>query len=108
MTSFVPFNRDHGSHIWHARIGRVKLKEIQNVVSIGIPSEADIPASRVLGGAFDANLSAVVVMGWDQDGELYFASSMADGGTVLWLAENMKASLMGFRGPYRTQGPAPA
>ena len=108
MTSFVPFNRDQGSHIWHARIGRVMLKEMANVVSIGIQCEADIPASRVLGGAFAANLSSVVVMGWDKDGELYFASSMADGGTVLWLTENMKAALMGFRGPYRTHGPTPA
>lgn len=84
------------------------LKEIQNVISIGNHSEAEIPASRVLAGAFDANLSSVVVAGWDQSGELYFASSMPDAGTVLWLAEKMKQSLLRFHEPDRTQGPTPA
>jgi len=39
-------------------------------------------------------MEGVVIMGWDKDGEEYFASSYADGGTVLWLAERMKKLLM--------------
>lgn len=110
MTSFVPFNRDQCSHIWHARIGRVTMKNGMggNVVSAGIVTSLDVPPSRVLAGALDANLTDVVVMGYTQDGDQFFASSMSDGGTVLWLAEKMKVSLLSITVPERTLGPAPA
>mgnify|MGYP003658621935 CR=1 FL=1 len=110
MTGFVPFNRDHGSHIWHARIGRVTMKTGMggNVVSAGIVTSLDIPPSRVLAGALDANLTDVVVIGYTQDGDEFFSSSMADGGTVLWLAEKMKASLLSVTIPERALGPEPA
>ncbi len=39
-------------------------------------------------------LEGVVIMGWDKNGNEYFASSYADGGTVLWLAERMKKALL--------------
>ena len=39
-------------------------------------------------------LGGVVVIGYDKDGEEYFASSYADGGTVLWLIERMKLRLL--------------
>lgn len=110
MTGFVPFNRDQGSHIWHARIGRVTMKTGTggNVVSAGIVTSLDVPPSRVLAGALDANLTDVVVMGYTQDGDQFFASSMSDGGTVLWMAEKMKASLLAVTMPEPTQGPTPA
>lgn len=37
----------------------------------------------------------VVIMGFDKEGNEIFASSYADGGTVLWLAERMKKKLLG-------------
>ncbi len=39
-------------------------------------------------------LEGVVIMGWDKNGNEYFASSYADGGTVLWLVERMKKALL--------------
>lgn len=54
----------------------------------------DIPANDVLGGAVDANLESAVVMGYDQEGEFYFASSIANGPDVLWLMENLKKMLI--------------
>jgi len=36
----------------------------------------------------------VVLMGWNKDGEEVFASTYADGGTVLWLLERMKLRLL--------------
>lgn len=38
----------------------------------------------------------VVIMGWDKEGNEVFASSYADGGTVLWLAERMRKKLLEF------------
>ena len=39
-------------------------------------------------------LDGVVIMGYTTDGEEYFASTYADGSTVLWLAERMKKMLL--------------
>ena len=40
------------------------------------------------------SLKGVVIMGFDNDDEPYFASSYADGGTILWLMEKCKARLL--------------
>jgi hypothetical protein len=40
-------------------------------------------------------LETVVVIGYDKTGAEYFASSAADGGTVLWLLERTKSRLLG-------------
>lgn len=53
----------------------------------------DIPADRVLRAAMDV-LEGVVVLGYDADGEEYFASSYADGGDVIWLLERCKKLLL--------------
>lgn len=39
-------------------------------------------------------LEGVVIMGWDKDGNEVFASSYADGGTVLWLLKRMELRLL--------------
>lgn len=53
----------------------------------------DIEPDLVLEGA-KGKLEGVVVMGFDLEGNEYFASSYADGGTALWLAERMKKRLL--------------
>lgn len=53
----------------------------------------DIPADRVLSEAM-GEMDKAIVMGYDKEGEFYFASSIADGGDVLWLLENMKINLL--------------
>ena len=57
-------------------------------------SRLDIPVERVIEGAKNAKLESAVVMGWDDAGVLYFASSYADGGDVLWLMEKAKMALL--------------
>lgn len=54
----------------------------------------DIPADRVLEAAGAAELTSVVVLGYTPDGQEYFASSIADGGSVLWLMERLKKQLL--------------
>lgn len=40
------------------------------------------------------SLAGVVILGWGHDGNEVFASSYADGGTVLWLLERCKQRLL--------------
>ncbi len=56
-------------------------------------TKLDMPPDRIL-DKFKGKLEGIVVLGFDVDGELRFASSYADGGTVLWLLENCKKQLL--------------
>jgi hypothetical protein len=79
------------------RIGRSKmtLKVAKpKVVYLDNATSLDIPTDRVLNAALNAQLQDVVILGKHPDGEYYFASSVADGGTVLWMWEKLKAKLM--------------
>lgn len=53
----------------------------------------DMPADLILQEA-TGKLSGVIVIGWTKDEIEYFASSIADGGDVLWLLERFKKSLL--------------
>jgi len=67
----------------------------EKVVPLGNITRLNIPPDRVLKaaiGEFDDD--GVVIMGWDKNGELYFASSIASGATVVWLLEACKRRLM--------------
>ena len=55
-----------------------------NVIPIGGITKLDLPVDRVLESA-KGELEGVVLCGFDNDGELYFASTYADGGIVTWL-----------------------
>lgn len=39
-------------------------------------------------------LESVVIIGYDTQGNEYFATNLADGGTVLWLLERCKKDLL--------------
>lgn len=68
-----------------------------NVIELGGITSLDLPADRVLTnniGKFDG----VVLIGWDGNDEFTFASSYADGGTVLWLLEQAKKKLLEVEG----------
>lgn len=54
----------------------------------------DLDPAVVLGAALGCDLTDVVVIGYLPTGEEYFASSIADGGTVLWLLERSKKALL--------------
>lgn len=58
----------------------------------------DIAAERVLDGAMREKLSDVVVIGYTESDEFYFASSMGDVRDVLWLLEQAKKRLLEMGG----------
>ena len=64
------------------------------VVIMPGPTRLNIPAERVLEAAAKAEITDVVILGYDAEGNEYFASSLADGGTVLWLLERLKLKLL--------------
>ncbi len=63
------------------------------VVILDLITSLDIPAERVLSRAIDADITQAIVIGRDKDGDLYFASSVADGAEILWLIERAKLKL---------------
>lgn len=67
---------------------------MSNVIQLGNVTRLNIPTDRVLDGAKGTCSDGVVVLGYDDDGSFYFASSIADGGSVLWLLELCKKQLM--------------
>lgn len=65
------------------------------VIPLNNVTRLDLPADRILSAAM-GQLDSVLIMGCQPDGEYYFASSVADGGTVLWMMEKLKLKLMGL------------
>jgi hypothetical protein len=72
------------------------------VVHLPCITSLDIPAERVLSGALenDDPLKDVVIIGWTDEGNFYFASSVADGADVVWLLETAKHKLLHMNGEY--------
>lgn len=66
---------------------------MSNVVEFTGITTLDIPADRILATAQGAGLKDVLVIGYRDDGSFHFASSVADGGDVLWLLELTKRRL---------------
>jgi hypothetical protein len=65
-----------------------------DVVLLNVVTRLDIPVQRVLDGAVSADLEEVVVIGYDKEGQFYFSSNKANGGSVLWLLEQAKKELL--------------
>ena len=65
-----------------------------DVINLSVETSLDIPVDRILSAAIEADLETAVVVGWDQDGNMYFASLSGYGTDVLWLLEKAKASLL--------------
>ena len=64
------------------------------VIVADIATRLDVPAERILKAALKAGVSRVVIVGYTEDGEEYFAASIASGATVLWLLERAKLRLL--------------
>lgn len=64
------------------------------VVDAGIITTLDIPPKRIIEGAVNADLETVIILGYDKDGEEYFASSTGTTGTILLLMERFKLQLL--------------
>jgi hypothetical protein len=64
------------------------------VIPIGCVTRLDLSVEQVLEAAKGKELAGVVILGYREDGEQYFASTYADGGTVMWLLEMCKKQLL--------------
>ena len=64
-----------------------------NVVELGCITRLDLPPDRILNKAI-GKLDAVVIVGWDKEGDFFFASSYASGPESLWLLEKAKKELL--------------
>lgn len=67
---------------------------MSNVVELNNVTRLDLPPKRILKKAKEADLETIIIIGVTTDGELYFASSAADGGDVLWWMEKAKKALL--------------
>ena len=66
----------------------------ENVIPLGNITRLDLPTDRVLDAVKGDCSDGVVIIGFDDQGDLYFASSIADGGAVIWLLEQAKLALL--------------
>ena len=65
------------------------------VYDTGIITKLDLPPERTLKFALEqVKLKSVVILGWEDDGEPYFASSIADAAEVIFLMELYKYQLL--------------
>ena len=87
---------------------RIKVKAgsrpMGNVVVLSVDTCLDIPAERVLLAATERGMRSCLVIGYDNDGEEYFASSLACGQKALWLLERAKTCLLAEKS---NDGPPP-
>jgi len=65
-----------------------------NVIPLGNITRLNLPTERVMDECKGHCSDGVVIIGYDDDGDFYFASSIADGGSVLWLLEQAKLKLL--------------
>jgi hypothetical protein len=69
-----------------------------DVVELHTETTLDIPVEGVLNGALDAGLEHVVVVGRNEDGSLYAASSIGSSAETVWLLEAAKRLIFGLAG----------
>lgn len=70
------------------------MDNIVNFPGKQVITDKPVPVKNILLGADRANLKETIVIGFDEDGEFYFASSEADGANCLWLLEQAKLRLL--------------
>jgi len=63
------------------------------VIPIGGVTRLDLPADRILENNI-GEFESLVIMGWDKEGNEVFASSIQDGGEIIWLLESLKKILL--------------
>ena len=76
------------------KIYREMIPMSDKIIPFGGITYLDLPTDRILEEAKGDCSDGVVIIGFDDEGELYFASSMADGGEVIWLLELAKKRLL--------------
>ena len=66
-----------------------------NVTTFPGASRLSTPVPRILAAAAGKRLQDVIVIGWTDEGEFYFASSDANGAEILWLLRQAEHELIG-------------
>ena len=69
-----------------------------NVVRLDVITNLDLQPDDVLQNSVGQYPGGVFVAGFDKNGQIKIASSIADGGTVLWVMEVAKVRLMAIAG----------
>jgi hypothetical protein len=72
----------------------------RRVLPFGGLTKADVPVEKVLDGAKEAKLETVFVLGFDAEGELYAAASVAAAGEFMVAYEQWKAKLYAGEEPW--------
>lgn len=67
------------------------------VVVLNCVTRLPIPVERVLEGATKAECTELLVVGYDKDGDFYFAASQPGGPDALWLLEQAKLALLNVK-----------
>lgn len=67
---------------------------VPKVSILPVVTTLDVDAERILNAAIKIPLQGCFVIGQDEDGGLYFSSSWADGGEILWWMEKAKKALL--------------
>lgn len=69
-------------------------EEAENVVILGGDTNRPVPVNRVLRAAWKLGLKDVIVLGHEQNGEKYYATSETDVAEILLLIEQFKARIL--------------
>ena len=67
---------------------------MSNVIELPVVTKLNLDPQRVLAGAIEAEMTEVVIVGYDKDGNEVFKSSLADGADALWHLERAKLKLL--------------
>ena len=70
------------------------MEENENVVDFPGITRLNLDPERVIKASLKKKFSEIVLIGTTEDGEFYFASSVSDGGSVLWLLEGARHELI--------------
>ena len=73
---------------------RRKTMSDDNVVVLDVLTTINLPPERILNAALEADLAALVIVGYDKNGEYYFHSSIPHGATVNWLLDQCKKRII--------------
>jgi hypothetical protein len=65
-----------------------------NVIVLDVLTTINLPPERILNAALEADLAALVVVGYDKNGQYYFHSSIPHGSTVNWLLDQCKKRII--------------
>jgi hypothetical protein len=65
-----------------------------NVIVLNVLTTINLPPERILNAALEADLAALVIVGYDKNGEYYFHSSIPHGATINWLLDQCKKRII--------------